>query len=129
MASVNILLTSRVVEHFRGKHKHLKISDADGEIGAYGIANMVAGIFAAPMSVGIPARSLASVRCGGVTRMSNLFHGVFILGFVIVGNDYISHIPIPGTGGGHRIYRHLSFGMEYLATLAQNAPRRCTGVS
>ncbi len=99
VASVNILLTSRVVEHFRGRHTHLKISDADGEIGAYGIANMVAGIFAAPMSVGIPARSLASVRCGGVTRMSNLFHGIFILGFVIVGNDYISHIPIPALAG------------------------------
>jgi SulP family sulfate permease len=99
VACVNILLTSRVVEHFRGKHNHLKVSDADGEIGAYGIANMVAGVFAAPMSVGIPARSLASVRCGGVTRMSNLFHGIFILGFVIVGNDYISHIPIPALAG------------------------------
>jgi SulP family sulfate permease len=99
VASVNILLTSRVVEHFRGRHTHLKIADADGEIGAYGIANMVAGIFAAPMSVGIPARSLASVRCGGSTRMSNLFHGVFILGFVILGNNYISHIPIPALAG------------------------------
>jgi len=99
VASVNILLTSRVVEHFRGKHKHLKIADADGEIGAYGIANMVAGVFAAPMSVGIPARSLASVRCGGVTRMSNIFHGLFILGFVILGNNYISHIPIPALAG------------------------------
>jgi sulfate permease, SulP family len=99
VASVNILLTSRVVEHFRGRHTHLKIADADGEIGAYGIANMVAGVFAAPMSVGIPARSLASVRCGGVTRMSNLFHGLFILGFVILGNNYISHIPIPALAG------------------------------
>jgi SulP family sulfate permease len=99
VASVNILLTSRVVEHFRGRHQHLKIADADGEIGAYGIANMVAGVFAAPMSVGIPARSLASVRCGGVTRMSNLFHGLFILGFVILGNNYISHIPIPALAG------------------------------
>jgi SulP family sulfate permease len=99
VASVNILLTSRVVEHFRGRHQHLKIADADGEIGAYGIANMVAGVFAAPMSVGIPARSLASVRCGGVTRMSNIFHGLFILGFVILGNNYISHIPIPALAG------------------------------
>jgi len=99
VASVNILLTSRVVEHFRGRHQHLKIADADGEIGAYGIANMVAGIFAAPMSVGIPARSLASVRCGGSTRMSNVFHGAFILGFVILGNNYISHIPIPALAG------------------------------
>ena len=99
VSSVNILITSRVVEHFRGRHKHLKRSDADAELGAYGIANMVAGIFAAPMSVGIPARSLASVRCGGSTRMSNLFHAAFILAFIGLGADYISHIPIPALAG------------------------------
>ena len=99
VSSVNILITSRVVEHFRGRHQHLKRADADGELGAYGIANMVAGVFAAPMSVGIPARSLASVRCGGSTRMSNIFHAVFILGFIVLGSRYISHIPIPALAG------------------------------
>jgi SulP family sulfate permease len=99
VSSVNILITSRVVEHFRGRHKHLKRADADAELGAYGIANMVAGVFAAPMSVGIPARSLASVRCGGSTRMSNLFHAGFILAFIGLGADYISHIPIPALAG------------------------------
>lgn len=99
VSAVNILITSRVVEHFRGRHEHLKRSDADAELGAYGIANMVAGIFAAPMSVGIPARSLASVRCGGTTRMSNIFHALFILAFLALGADYISHIPIPALAG------------------------------
>ena len=99
VSSVNILITSRVVEHFRGRHKHLKRADADAELGAYGIANMVAGVFAAPMSVGIPARSLASVRCGGSTRLSNLFHGMFILAFIALGSNYISHIPIPALAG------------------------------
>jgi sulfate permease, SulP family len=99
VSSVNILLTSRVVEHFRGRHKHLKPTDADTELGAYGIANMVAGVFAAPMSVGIPARSLASVRCGGTTRMSNIFHAMFILAFVALGAGYIQHIPIPALAG------------------------------
>jgi len=99
VSSVNILITSRVVEHFRGKHKHLQPSDADTELGAYGIANIFAGIFAAPMSVGIPARSLASVRCGGTTRLSNIFHAAFIFGFLALGSDYISHIPIPALAG------------------------------
>ena len=99
VSSVNLLITSRVVEHFRGRHKHLKRGDADAELGAYGIANMVAGVFAAPMSVGIPARSLASVRCGGTTRMSNIFHALFILGFIGLGSRYISHIPIPALAG------------------------------
>ena len=99
VSSVNLLITSRVVEHFRGRHKHLKRADADAELGAYGIANMVAGVFAAPMSVGIPARSLASVRCGGSTQLSNIFHAAFILAFIALGADYISHIPIPALAG------------------------------
>ena len=99
VSSVNILITSRVVEHFRGKHKHLKRSDADGELGAYGIANIVAGMFAAPMSVGIPARSLASVRCGGSTRLSNIFHGLFIVAFLGLGGEYISRIPMAALAG------------------------------
>jgi SulP family sulfate permease len=99
VSSVNILITSRVVEHFRGRHKHLKRADSDAELGAYGIANVVAGMFAAPMSVGIPARSLASVRCGGTTRLSNIFHAIFILAFLGLGSRYISHIPIAALAG------------------------------
>lgn len=99
VSAVNLLITSRVVEHFRGRHKQLKGADADAELGAYGVANMLAAIFAAPMSVGIPARSLASVRCGATTRMSNLFHAAFILAFIALGAQYISHLPIPALAG------------------------------
>lgn len=99
VSSVNLLITSRVVEHFRGRHRHMSGADDDAELGAYGVANMVAAVFAAPMSVGIPARSLAAVRCGGTTRMANLFHGLFILAFIALGAKYISHIPIPALAG------------------------------
>jgi SulP family sulfate permease len=99
VSSVNILITSRIVEHFRGRHKHLNRADADAELGAYGIANVVTGMFAAPMSVGIPARSLANVRCGGSTRLSNIFHAVFILGFLGLGGRYISRIPVAALAG------------------------------
>ncbi len=98
-ASVNLLLTSRVVEHFRGRHEHHKRSDADAELGAYGIANLCAGIFGAPMSVGIPARSVANVRCGGTTRISNLLHAVFLLLLVRLGSGALAHIPLAALAG------------------------------
>jgi len=98
-ASVNLLVTSRVVEHFRGRHKAMKKSDADRELGAYGIANLAAGMFAAPMSVGIPARSLANVQCGGVTRLSNLFHAVFLILFVTQAGSFIKHLPLAALAG------------------------------
>jgi len=51
------------------------------------------------MSVGIPARSLASVRCGGSTRLSNIFHGLFIVAFLGLGGEYISRVPMAALAG------------------------------
>jgi SulP family sulfate permease len=99
VVSIYVLLTSRVVDHFRGKHFHGKRADADAELGAYGIANICAGIFGAPASVGIPARSLANVRCGGTTFMSNIFHAAILALLVALGADFVAHIPIPALGG------------------------------
>jgi SulP family sulfate permease len=96
---VNLLLTSRVVEHFRGRHQFLKRSDADRELGAYGIANICAGMFGAPMSVGIPARSVAAVRCGATTRLSNLLHAIFLLAFVWFGAGFVAHVPLAALAG------------------------------
>src|SRR5205823_6442478 len=99
VSSVNILITSRVVEHFRGRHKRMKISDADAELGAYGIVNICAGMFGAPLSVGIPARSLAVVRCGGSTRLANLLHAFILMAMLWFGAEAASHIPIPALAG------------------------------
>jgi SulP family sulfate permease len=99
VSSVNILITSRVVEHFRGRHQRMKTSDADAELGAYGIANLIAGMFGAPLSVGIPARSLAVVRCGGTTRVANLLHAVFLAGILWLGSGVVGHIPLPALAG------------------------------
>jgi MFS superfamily sulfate permease-like transporter len=99
VSAANLLLTSRAVEHFQGKHKHLKRSDADAELGAYGIANLSVGIFGAPMSIGIPARSVANVRCGGTTRVSNILHGVFLFLLVSMGSGALAHIPMAALAG------------------------------
>jgi len=99
VSSVNILITSRVVEHFRGRHKRMKPSDADRELGAYGLANLCAGAFGAPLSVGIPARSLAVVRCGGSTPLANMVHAVFLLVILRLGSGFVARIPIPALAG------------------------------
>ena len=99
VSSVNILITSRVVEHFRGKHKRMRASDADAELGAYGAANCVASLFGAPLSVGIPARSLAVVRCGGTTALANLVHAAVLMAILWLGSGFVSHIPLPALAG------------------------------
>jgi SulP family sulfate permease len=99
VTSVNVLITSRVVEHFQGRHRGLRLADADAELGAYGIANLCAGAFGAPMSVGIPARSVANIRCGGTTRLSNLLHAVVLLGLIGFGGGLIAAIPLAALAG------------------------------
>ena len=99
VTSVNVLITSRVVEHFRGRHRRHSMSDADAELGAYGIANVCAGTFGAPLSVGIPARSLAAVRCGGTTRLSNIFHALILILMLRYAGGLISHIPLAAMAG------------------------------
>ncbi|MDE3168446.1 MAG: SulP family inorganic anion transporter [Acidobacteriota bacterium] len=99
VSSVNILITSRVVEHFRGRHRRMRTSDADAELGAYGIANVVAGMFGAPLSVGIPARSLAVVRCGGATRAANILHAVFLAAMLWFGAGAVARVPLAALAG------------------------------
>jgi SulP family sulfate permease len=99
VTAVNVLITSRVVEHFQGRHRGLRPADADAELGAYGIANLCAGTFGAPMSVGIPARSVANVRCGGSTRLSILLHALVLLGLVRFGSTLIATIPMAALAG------------------------------
>ena len=99
VSSINLLITSRVVEHFRGAHPVMKKSDADREIGAYSIANLVAGMFGAPLSVGIPARSLANVRCGATTRLSILIHAAALILMLTAGSNLLAHIPLAALSG------------------------------
>ena len=94
ISSVNLLVTSRVVDHFRGRHKLHKAADSDRELGAYGIANLCAGMFGAPMSIGIPARSLANIRCGGTTWLSNIVHAIVLAIAVEYLGPLVAHIPV-----------------------------------
>jgi SulP family sulfate permease len=113
VSAVNLLITSKVVEHFQGRHRPLEPADADMELAAYGVANLAAGLFGAPMSVGIPARSLANLRCGGTTRWSNLAHGVFLLLFLEIGSGWIAHIPLAALAG---VTAFVGFGLLQWST-------------
>lgn len=99
VASVELLMTSRVVDHFRGRHKLVKKADADMELGAYGMANLLCGFIAAPTSVGIPARSVANVQCGATTKMSNVVHGALLWGMMTIGAGMIAHVPLAALAG------------------------------
>jgi SulP family sulfate permease len=99
VTAINVLITSRVVDHFRGRHRPRHGIDADIELGAYGVANLCGGAFGAPMSVGIPARSLANVRCGGTTRFSGLFHAIVLIALIRFGSGAMALVPLSALAG------------------------------
>jgi SulP family sulfate permease len=119
VASINILVTSRMVEYSRGWRRASRMADADAELGAYGISNVAAVIFGAPLSVGIPARSLANVRCGGATPPSNRFHALVLAGVLGLGSGVLAHIPLAAPcplpaasspGWGSELFKQPRFG-------------------
>ena len=128
VSSVDLLMTSRVVEHFRGRQKLMKKHDADMELGAYGIGNLVGGIFGAPTSVGIPARSLANVQCGASTAISNFIHAVLLVGLLIFGTHLLAQIPRAALAGVTVWMGARLLGLEHLETAAPDAARGCRRV-
>ena len=106
----------------------IEATDADAELGAYGIANICAGMFGAPMSVGIPARSLAVVRCGGTYAggESGARGGA--------GRDLMAGLrrgvaySVARAGRGHGMDGALPARLERVAPASQDEPRGRRGV-
>ena len=98
VTSVNILVTSRVVEHFQGRHRP----------SARPTLTESWALMESPISVlessghrcpSASRRSLANVRCGGTSRLSNFLHAVFLLALVGYGSSVIARIPLAALAG------------------------------
>jgi MFS superfamily sulfate permease-like transporter len=66
----------------------------DRELAAQGIGNMVCGVFAALPMTGVIVRSSANVEAGASTRLSTMFHGLWLLLFVAALPGLLSRIPL-----------------------------------
>lgn len=68
-------------------------SDANRDLLAVGLGNIVAGILGGLPMISEVARSSSNVNNGAKTRWANLFHGLFMLIFVLTATRYIEMIP------------------------------------
>lgn len=64
------------------------------ELFAQGIGNIVSGLFGGLPITQVIVRSSTAVQAGGRGRMTALFHGVFLLGFVLLLSPYLAQVPI-----------------------------------
>lgn len=90
VGSLEALLTIKAIDMldpFKRK------SNTNKDLIAVGIGNVVAGVLGGLPMISEVARSSANVSNGGKTRWANLFHGVFILLFLIFAVSFSDLIP------------------------------------
>lgn len=91
IVSIESLLTVKAID-FLDPYK--RESNADKDLWAIGLGNMLCGFLGALPMISEVVRSSANVNAGAKTRWANFFHGVFLLIFVAFFTDLLHHIPI-----------------------------------
>ena len=95
IASAETLLSAAAVDRMHSGQR----SDFDKELSAQGIGNMLCGLVGALPMTGVIVRSSANVQAGATTRLSAMFHGVWLLAFVLLLSSVLQSIPVASLAG------------------------------
>ncbi|OLF51378.1 SulP family inorganic anion transporter [Pseudomonas chlororaphis] len=95
IASAETLLSAAAVDRM---HSGVR-SDFDRELSAQGIGNMLCGLLGALPMTGVIVRSSANVQAGATTRLSAIFHGLWLLAFVLLLSSVLQSIPVASLAG------------------------------
>jgi MFS superfamily sulfate permease-like transporter len=89
VASAETLLSAAAVDRM---HNGVR-TDYDRELSAQGLGNMLCGLIGALPMTGVIVRSSANVQAGARSRLSTIFHGAWILSFVLLLPSVLRMIP------------------------------------
>jgi MFS superfamily sulfate permease-like transporter len=90
VASAETLLSAAAVDRMQSGPR----ANYDKELSAQGIGNMVCGLIGALPMTGVIVRSSANVQAGAKTRLSAIFHGVWLLGLTLMFPSVLRAIPL-----------------------------------
>ena len=95
IASAETLLSAAAVDRMHSGPR----SDFDRELCAQGVGNMLCGVLGALPMTGVIVRSSANVQAGASTRLSMIFHGAWLLAFVLLLSSVLQSIPVASLAG------------------------------
>jgi MFS superfamily sulfate permease-like transporter len=95
VASAETLLSAAAVDRMHSGPR----ARYDKELSAQGIGNTLCGLIGALPMTGVIVRSSANVQAGAKTRKSAIFHGIWILAFVLLFPSALRLIPTATLAG------------------------------
>jgi len=99
LASIESLLSARVADQMAHIHEAENRYHPNRELFGQGLASMFSSIFGGMPATGAIARTGVNIRAGGASRLSAIFHAVFLLSVVLILSPIISRIPTPALAG------------------------------
>jgi len=76
-----------------------QLLDANQEVRAQGLSNIVGGLFSGSLSAGSFTRSGLSYEAGACSPLAGVFSALWVALFAVAGAKLIAHIPIPAMAG------------------------------
>jgi MFS superfamily sulfate permease-like transporter len=95
IASAETLLSAAAVDRMHDGER----TKYNKELGAQGVGNLLCGLVGALPMTGVIVRSSANVQAGAVSRMSTIFHGLWILAFVALLPFVLRQVPSAALAG------------------------------
>jgi len=124
VASLETLLSLEAVDKL---DPYKRISDANRELKAQGIGNMISGLLGGLPMTAVIVRSSANVYAGGRTRMSAMVHGVLLVIAAVCTPRLLNLIPLASLASvllvvGYKLARVEVFKAMYKAGREQFVP-------
>ena len=94
LGAIESLLCGAVAGNATGIRLHTSL-----ELIAQGLANFLIPFFGGVPATAAIARTSVNIRSGGVTRVAPIFHGIVLLGVVMLIAPWISRVPLSALAG------------------------------
>ena len=88
LGAIDSLLTSLVADNLTNTRHN-----SNRELIGQGLGNIAAGLLGGVPGAGATMRTVVNINAGGKTRLSGVFHGMFLLAVLLGGSGLVKYVP------------------------------------